>query len=234
MLSICHAHARSAARRLCAAAVACACLLPLTSPGATAQQQRQQQQATANNAEQQLAAAIYAYNHDDISAKTEQQFKTLAGDKRYAGTKEAEKAQYFLASFYQRKFYIQRAKLAKGDDRATLEAAQREYRRYTDTYYRANTERLADSFFNLALVNWQLGDKPGAYNELNKLAAAAGKDGSVYIYEVVWSQSSQDVIDAYLPTQKLAAYTLKVLTGNPNQPFEQAVRAIRQWCQGQR
>ncbi len=250
MSSIFSAYVRTTTHYLLAA-IAAGCLL--APPTAPAQQQQQQQSRStrpapssagqATSAKQLLSAAVYAYNHDDISPKTEQQFRALLTPK-YQGTQEAESARYFLASFYQRKFYIQRKKSGK-DDWESLKAARQEFKNYTDAYYRPNAKWLADSFFNLALVNWQLGDKGGAYNELQKMAAAARNDGSVYIYEVIWSQSSQDVVDAYLPTQNLAAYTLSLLSGNArqynqskiandsNQSFEQAVRSIRQWCQGQ-
>ena len=71
---------------------------------------------------------------------------------------------------------------------------------------------------------------------------ANGRDGSVYIYEIVWSPKPEDVVDNYVPTKSLADFTLGVLSGQayqnqggvPLNSFEQKVAAIKRWCQSRK
>lgn len=178
-----------------------------------------------------LALGLYYFNNDDISGLVEQQFRLLTD--RYAGTDEAESAQYFLASYYERKFYIQRAKWRR-DDWGSLKQAIVEYRRYTDKYYSSGTSKwLADAFFNLAIVYMQLNDNRSAVNELSKIGSAAARDSTIYVYQIIWSQQSKDVIDANLLAVRLRDITLS-LTAKSDSYFEQRLVALTQWCQGQK
>jgi hypothetical protein len=190
------------------------------------------QAAQKSSAQSMLELALFHYNSDDLSDKAEQSLKRLL-TKEYYGTQESETAQYYLAAYYQRRFYLYREKRGS-QDWNSLQQAAAEYRRYTDNYYRTGTHTwLNDSFFNLAMVNFQLGQAENATNELSKMGEAAGRDDTVYIYQVVWSSQSQDVIDSPIPAAKLAEYTKKVFTENPGS-FDKAVWLIKKWCQDQR
>lgn len=179
-----------------------------------------------------LDLALYYYNNDDLSGRAEQLLKRLL-TRRYDGTPESETAQYYLGAYYQRRYYLSREK--KGDpDWNALKQSALEYRNYTDNYYRrGNHKWLTESFFNLAMVYLQLGEPWNAVNELSKMKEAAGIDPAVYIYQIVWSSQTQDVIDTNLPAAQLADYAKKVVQENGNN-FERAVLLIQKWCQGQR
>ena len=193
---------------------------------ATAGQARAQTCATADQC---LSLGLFYYNNDDISDKARQQFK-LVMTKYPRSTKQVETAQYYLASYYQRKYYIQVQRLRKRDS-ALLESAAAEYRNYTDRYYKSgSSEWLADAFFNLALVYLQMGETTSAYNELSKMRDASWRDGSVYVYEVVWSLRPEDVVNGNLSTVSLANFALGVL--KDNDAFDQTVLLIKGWCQG--
>src|SRR5258706_14136251 len=72
-------------------------------------------QATAQTcatADQCLSLGLFYYNNDDISDKASQQFK-LVMTKYTRSTKQVETAQYYLASYYQRKYYIQAQRFRK-------------------------------------------------------------------------------------------------------------------------
>jgi hypothetical protein len=198
----------------------------------SSQQTAQRAAQRASSPQQILALGTYYYNNDDVSGLAEQSFRQLLTSK-YAGTAEAESAQYFLASYYERKFYIQRAKWRR-DDWNSLKQAAVEYRNYTDKYYGSGTAKwLSDSFFNLAVVDMQLNDNGNAFNELSKIKGAATRDPTIYIYQIIWSPQSKDVIDANLPAARLADLTLSLLA-NRKSYFDQRIASLTQWCQGQK
>ena len=182
-------------------------------------------------AQRQLDLALHYYNTDDLNKRAEELLKQVL--KRYDGTAESESAQYYLAAYYQRRFYL--CSIKQGDpDWSALKQGRDEYRTYTDKYYNRGTRQwLNESFFNLAMVYLQLGEPWNAVNELEKMKKAAEIDPGVYIYQIVWSPQSQDVIDSSLPAAKLADYALKVIHEN-GKDFDRAVLLIQRWCQGQR
>jgi hypothetical protein len=189
-----------------------------------------QQQSNTNSPDQMLKLALFYYNNDDITDKAATQLRAVIA--KYPGANEAETAQYYLGSYFQRKYYIEMAKYRK-EDKAALEAAKREYRIYTDRYYKSGTHQwLADAFFNLALVFMQQGDDKNPGYELSKMSGAAALDSLVYIYQVAYSQSTDDVIDNSFQTRSLAEYASTV-AGNSGQSFAQKVASIKQWCRSQ-
>ena len=187
---------------------------------------------TDQTAQIKLDLALHYYNTDDLNKRAEELLKQLL-IRRYDGTPQSESAQYYLAAYYQRRFYLCREK--QGDpDWSALKQGRDEYRNYTDKYYNGGThEWLNESFFNLAMVYLQLGEPWNAVNELEKMKKAAERDPGVYIYQIVWSSQSQDVIDSSLPAAKLADYALRVIHEN-GKDFDRAVLLIQKWCQGQR
>ena len=187
---------------------------------------------TDQTAQSKLDLALHYYNTDDLNKRAEELLKQLL-IKRYDGTPQSESAQYYLAAYYQRRFYLCSKK--QGDpDWSALKQGRDEYRTYTDKYYNGGTRQwLNESFFNLAMVYLQLGEPWNAVNELEKMKKAADIDPGVYIYQIVWSSQLQDVIDSSLPASKLADYALRVIHEN-GKDFDRAVFLIQKWCQGQR
>jgi len=183
-------------------------------------------------AQSKLDLAVHYYNTADLNKRAEELLKQLL-IKRYDGTPQSESAQYYLAAYYQRRFYLCSEK--QGDpDWSALKQGRDEYRNYTDKFYNGGTHQwLTESFFNLAMVYLQLGEPWNAVNELEKMKKAAEIDPGVYIYQIVWSSQSQDVIDSSLPAEKLADYALRVIHEN-GKDFNRAVLLIQKWCQGQR
>lgn len=187
----------------------------------------EQQQAAAKQA---YSLGIFYYHNDDISDKAATQFEMVR--KKYPNTKEAESAQYYLASYYQRKYYIQREKWRK-TDAAALGLAEKEYFAYIDRYSNhASSEWLSDSHFNLALVFLQWNKTDWAGDILQRMLRASNADRKVYLYQIIWSSNTSDVIDDHLDAGELARYTRTLV--NNGQPFENNVANLRRWCQGQK
>ena len=178
-----------------------------------------------------LDLALYYYNNDDLTGRAEESFQRLL-TRHNEQTPQYETGQYYFAAYFQRKFYLQST---KGHyDWNALKRAAVEYRKYTDQFYNQGDHTwLSDAFFNLAIVNLQLGEPWKALEELSKMRDASSIDPKVYIYQVVWSPHPQTVVDAYLPTTRLADYTVSVV-GSKDYYFEKALVQIQKWCQGQR
>jgi hypothetical protein len=186
--------------------------------------------AAGQQADELLKKGYFYYNNDDITDKAATQFRAVMA--KYPKSDEAETAQYYLGSYFQRKYYVELTKYRRTDPNA-LKSAKDAYRAYTNKYYKSgNHQWLADAFFNLALVFLQQGDAKNAGYELNKMGGAASLDGSVYIYQVIYSQNKDDVLNSEFRTKALADYASSIV-GNSNQSFAQKVAAIKQWCRNQ-
>ncbi|MCM3905018.1 MAG: tetratricopeptide repeat protein, partial [Pyrinomonadaceae bacterium] len=133
-----------------------------------------------------LAVADLYYKNNDISDKAAVQYRKVRD--QFPSSKEAERAQYFLGSYYHRKFYIQKEKKLK-EDYGILVEAQRQYEEYASKYaWRSKSpDWLADTYFNLALVFLQRGDNKKAEEFLGKMYGAAPYDRTTYVYQVIWS-----------------------------------------------
>jgi len=183
------------------------------------------QTTKANTADQILKLGFFYYNNDDISDKAATQFRIVIS--KYPKSSEAETAQYYLGSYYQRKYYVKWAQYRK-EDKSPLELAVREYRVYTDKYYKSGSHKwLGDAFFNLALVYLQKGDARNAGFELNKMKGASNLDSSVYIYQVIYSKNYEDVIDRSVATEGLASYTSSLVYSGKS--FWQITASIKDW-----
>jgi hypothetical protein len=215
----------SALRRLCGATLL-GCALVLCAHAASAQKQQQ----LSNSPDQMLKLGFFYYNNDDITDKAATQFRAVIS--KYPKSDEAETAQYYLGSYYQRKFYIELAKYRK-EDKVALASAKREYQSYTDKYYKGGKHQwLGDAFFNLALVFLQLNDPTNAGYELDKMGKASSLDGTTYLYEVIYSPNADDIIDGSFQTRALADYAASLFK-NSRQSFPQKVAALKQWCRSQ-
>ncbi len=173
--------------------------------------------------------AFSYYNNDDTSDKAATLFSAVI--KKYPGTSEAETAQYYLASYYQRKYYILK-KRGDAENRSLLTKAQKGYRTYTDKYYRDGATWLSDSFFYQALAFLQLDDYQNAQWELKKMKEAGDTDAEVEIYEIIWSPDYGDVINAKFRTVQLAGFALDSLAQKPS--FSDFVSTLKRWCFNER
>ena len=194
-----------------------------------------------STADECLALGMFYYNNDDTSERAPQHFRLVIRTFR-GSAQQVETAQYYLASFYQRKYYIEWWKERRSDE-AALRTAVREYGKYTDQYYKEGSHTwLGDAFFNLALAYLELGETGSAWNELTKMRDASDLDSRTYVYEIVWSADSSDVVSAELPTRNLADYAMQILSASRNvqsqstngDSVKATILQLRKWCQAQK
>jgi hypothetical protein len=178
-------------------------------------------------AEQMLSIGELYYNNAEIDGKAAQQFSLVI--KKYPNSREAEKAQYYLGSYYQRKYYIQRERLL-GDDRRPLDQAVFEYRKFISRYS-GGSDYLSDARFNLFLVFSQLGELQAGASQLENMNEQYNRDTSVYIYQVAWSSNSKDVIDGSFDASLLASYALSISSISS---FDNVLTLLKRWCKSQR
>lgn len=213
--------------------LAAASLAPLTLPASTATARQkgvaQRRAAAGSTPEEIFSLGFFYYNNSDIrDDNAAKQFQRVI--RNYSRSEEAERAQFFLASYYQRKYYIRKERYGEADPDA-LNAAENEYEKYIQNYPNGGPcQCLSDAYFNLAMVHLQKGNHNAARHRLARLSEEAGKDPSVYIYQVVWSSNSNDVIDSHFDAKSLAQYTSKI----SGLPFDDAVNVLKRWSRDQK
>lgn len=210
----------------------------------TAQQRNPRTVTRTSDPKAALAVADLYYKNNDITDRAATEYRKVRD--QFPRSKEAETAQYFLGSYYHRKFYILKEKKLR-EDWGTLVEAQGQYEDYVNRYaWKSNTPTwLADAYFNLALVFLQRGDNKRAEESLGKMYGAAPYDRQTYVYHVIWSPNSSDVIDSNFDSRQLAEYTnslvytygynLKQRQGPPiDNPFAVIVDNVKRWCRGKK
>lgn len=198
-------------------------------------------QAQSSELKKALALGDFYYKNGDITDKAAVQYRKV----RDSAPKSSEgaTAQYYLGSYFHRKFYIQKEKKLK-EDVGLLTEAKAEYEGYASksAWNSPKPEWLSDAYFNLALILAQRGDSQQTEQYLGKMFGAAPYDQKVYIYQVVWSPSAKDVVDAYVDSRQLAQYANSLVYSSrqaqlkQSQPpsFDYFVERIRQWCVSQK
>jgi hypothetical protein len=178
-----------------------------------------------------LARGNLYYSSDDITDRAANEYRSVV--RRYhPRTKEAEAAQYLLASYYHRKFYIVREKKHEKDDYA-LNVAEVEYNNYIRRYMNTGSrEWLAECYFNLSLIWLEYGKRDKALEQLNKLRKLGNVDGTIYVYDVIWSPHSNDRVEGYYDQQMLVNITETLIKTKASLP--EVVQEIRKWCRSQR
>ena len=201
-----------------AAAALAACLLSLSPREAPARSPQSRSNV--------LAKGNLYYSSDDVTDRAAAEYRKVRMS--HAGKKEAEAAQYLLASYYHRKFYIVLVKRQQTDADA-LREAEAEYKNYIKQYARARApEWVAESHFYLSLVLLQNGRRAEALQQLNELRGVAAKDSKVYIYDVIWSPYAVDRVEGQYDARQLADEATRLI--NRNLDLYQVVRELRRWC----
>jgi tetratricopeptide (TPR) repeat protein len=175
--------------------------------------------------------ADFLLRTDDTSDVADQLYKQIV--EKYPTSFEAGYAQLNRANYWQRKFYIVKAKTGVEDKRA-LTSAESEFYNFLKKFGQSSNYDglVADAHFNLALVYLQQGNRDNAIGWLNIIISNVSKrDPEVYVNKVVWSPDSRDLLDRKVNSRNLAEETKKLIEKNPS--FDKVLSGIRAWCRKQ-
>jgi tetratricopeptide (TPR) repeat protein len=174
---------------------------------------------------------FYSRNNDvtDLAdSYYNQAIKNAAPDSPVSG-----KAQYNRANYWFSKFYVLKEQFSR-EDHSALSAAEGQYYNFISNFAKqTNTvSLLSDAEFYLALVYLQQGKRDYAVGWLNRMMAEAVKaDDTVYVYRVVWSSKSNDIIDRKVDAGQLAEYARHVI--DKGSDVNTVIVEIKRWCQRQ-
>ena len=204
-------------------------LFPLAGVGQRARQQRTN--AAANQPQQLLERADFYLRTDDTSDAADQLYKQIVDS--YPTSSEAGYAQYNRGTYWQRKFYILKARTGS-ENAASLKETEPQFYNFLQKFGKSTafTGLAADAHFYLALVYLQMDNRNYAIGWLNLMAAGvADRDSTVYVSKVVWSPDPVDLLDRNVSSRYLAQETKKLI--QKNLPFDKVVSGVRSWCRKQ-
>jgi tetratricopeptide (TPR) repeat protein len=204
-------------------------LFPVAGVGQKARQQRTV--APANQPQQLLERADFYLRTDDISDTADHLYKQIIDS--YPTSSEAGHAQYNRGTYWQRKFYILKARTGS-ENTASLKEAESQFYNFLQKFGNSSafTGLTADAHFYLALVYLQLDNRNNAIGWLNLMAAGvAERDSAVYVSTVIWSPDPVDLLDRNVNSRYLAQETKKLI--QKNLPFDKVVSGVRSWCRKQ-
>jgi hypothetical protein len=187
--------------------------------------------AVSQKARQLLERADFYFRTDDTSDVADQMYKQIVD--RYPTSSEAGYAQYNRGTYWQRKFYIVKAKTGAEDKRA-LSQAEAQFYDFLQKFGKSPdyVGLTADAHFYLALVYLQQDKRDHAVGWLNLMdGEVAERDAQVYVNKVVWSPDAYDLLDRNVSSRYLAQETKTLI--QKNLPFDKIVSGVRAWCRKQ-
>lgn len=191
-------------------------------------------QQRVTSAQDMLSLANFYYNSNDTSDIAAKQYNLVIS--KYPNSEEAEAAQYYLGSYYHRKFYIRKERW-KSEYKPSLIQAESEYKRYISRYSKAQSPQwLCDARFNISLAYMEEGNFFSAIDQLRTIVLFdSAQDASVYIHQVIWSENPKDVIDQAFNAKQLAEYAVSLANVHGSRgDIEPIVSYIMKWCRDEK
>lgn len=203
---------------------------PVALAQAPHQQQRVSQQRTATP-DKLLSLGDFYFRNNDISDAADRYYREAI--RSAPGSPTAGNAQYNRGSYWFRKFYVIKEQYSR-EDAGALTEAERQYYDFIDRFARQTNTigLLSDAEFYLALVYLHQGKREYAIGWLNRMLAEAVKsDQLVYVYKVVWSSKSGDIIDRSVDAAQLAVFARQAIQKGGD--VNSVIYDIKRWCQRQ-
>ena len=160
---------------------------------------------------------------DDTSDRAPDIYRQLI--RLFPKSVEAEAAQFFLGTYYQRKFFILEQR-SKTQDWESLNRAEEELYRYKGKYPKGSY--IADTFHILATIALRRGYGTTAASWLQNMKQAAAADKKVYIFRMTWSPNTNDLVKAYCDTRALADANLDPI--NRKLSFDAVMNEVTNWA----
>jgi len=177
-----------------------------------------------------LAQGKFYQSSNDFSDRAAEQYRLVIN--LYPASKEARSAQFYLGTYYQKKFFFLKYS-QRVDDQAALRESDAAFSTYINKYGKEKiVPDLADAHHSLILTKLAEGDAQAARSLALQMQAVAGRDKDVYIYQVAWSPNREDVIDGNFDAKTLAAFTLKLIDSKAG--LDDLIAQTRAWCREQK
>lgn len=177
---------------------------------------------------------LFFYNNDDISDKAAGYFQQVT--EKFPNSQQASNAQFYLARYYTRKFYVYREQKGEAETNF-LSSAVRAYQEFLSVYADRSTSWLSDAHFYLGLVYLELGDTFSALNQFRAINDTTGKiDPDIYIDQLIPSRDPGDFIERPLDAVALASEAERIFQEYKGAPFtlanSGALRELKNWSKG--
>jgi len=160
---------------------------------------------------------------DDTSDRAPDIYRQLI--RLFPKSVEAEAAQFFLGTYYERKFFILEQR-SKTQDWESLNRAEEELYKYKGKYPKG--AYIADTFHILATIALRRGYSTTAASWLQNMKQAGAADKKVYIFRMTWSPNTNDVVKAYCDTRALADANLDPI--NRKMSFDEVMNEVTNWA----
>jgi hypothetical protein len=172
-----------------------------------------------------MARGLFLYRTDAIGPEVE---GILSRNKSSTNPNDAETAHFYLARYYQRNYYLLYDKTGMHPP----DALQKSSRLFSEFLSRFDNGRMrqwtSDARFYASLAYLQQGKRSEARKVLEPMNTS--RDGSIYVYQVVWSSNPADVFDATYKAAEMRTFLLNTYRRNPRATFVQVVTAIKAEC----
>lgn len=172
-----------------------------------------------------LNEGIAYQNADDTNDRAAIAYRLVI--QKYPRSLQAEQAQYFLGTYYEKKFFILQGQ-SKLEDWSSFNESEKALYGYVGKYKTMGTKSyLADSYFRLAIIALRRGYRSSAKTLLAQMNDSARQDSKVYVSKVA-PRRSDETIKKYCDTKSLAAAAMNAL--NNSSSFDGAIDNLTGWC----
>jgi len=181
--------------------------------------------ANAQPATELLKEGRYYHGLNDISDRAAERYQmTMKASPR---SPQAEEAQYYLGTYFQKKFYLLEERY-RVQDWSTFNRAEEAYFGYISKYTGKGFHLyLSDAYYALAMVALRRGSDENAQKYLWALNEASVKDQEVAVFYGLLPPDSKDVKNAVCNSRSLAAATLEII--GKEKSFPGRTNMLRQW-----
>jgi len=181
--------------------------------------------ANAQPARELLDEGMYYHGLNDTSDRAAERYQMTM--KISPRSQQAEEAQYYLGTYFHKKFYLLEERYGV-QDWSTFNRAEEAYFEYISKYNaRGFHLYLSDAHYALAMVALRRGSDENAQKYLRALHKTSLKDKEVDLFYGLLPSDSRDVKNAVCDSRSLAAATLEIIS--KERSFPGRTNMLTQW-----
>jgi hypothetical protein len=181
--------------------------------------------AYAQPATELLKEGRYYHGLNDISDRAAERYQMAM--KASPRSPQAEEAQYYLGTYFHKKFYLLEQRY-EVQDWSSFNRAEEAYFGYISKYSAKGFHLyLSDAYYALAMAALRRGNDDQARRYLSALNETSVKDKDVSLFYGLLPPDSQDVKNAVCDPRALGAATLKIMAEEKS--FPGRTKLLKQW-----